>query len=149
MVAFAALLSMGCQNRIGDSCGGSTDCSITGDRQCDLSQPGGYCTVFACDPDTCSEGVCVEWRFNPSRTAETWCMRTCREDQDCRAQYWCASPSRITSTGDRVPETDPTLPENEQIARIIDLEGDLATAKICAARPSPEEILVPETDAGI
>ena len=145
---------MGCQDRIGDACGSSTDCSVTGDRQCDLSQPGGYCTVFACDPDTCPEGVCVEWRFNPSRTAETWCMKTCNVDGDCRVEYWCVSPSRILPNGDRVQPPAPELPETERIARIIDLQGNRATANICAARfeePAPagsEESLV-EADAGM
>lgn len=154
LIGLAALLSMGCQDRIGDACGSSTDCSVTGDRQCDLSQPGGYCTVFACDPDTCPEGVCVEWRFNPSRTAETWCMKTCNVDGDCRVEYWCVSPSRILPNGDRVQPPAPELPETERIARIIDLQGNRATANICAARfeePAPagsEESLV-EADAGM
>lgn len=131
LAGLAALLFMGCQNRIGDGCGSSTDCSVTGDRQCDLSQPGGYCTVFACDPDTCPEGACVEWRFNPSRTAETWCMKTCGGDGDCRAEYWCQLPEDITSTG----EVDENQFPTERVARIIDLEGNRATAKICVARP--------------
>ncbi|MFW2389934.1 MAG: hypothetical protein ACN4G0_16465 [Polyangiales bacterium] len=89
IILLAGLALTGCKMRIGDSCGNSTDCSVTGERQCDLSQPGGYCTVFSCDPDTCPEGACVEWRFVPRRTAETLCKKTFKSNGDCgRAQYF-------------------------------------------------------------
>lgn len=124
-----AMAVAGCQQHIGDSCTGSTDCSLTGERQCDLTQPGGYCTVFSCDPDTCPEGVCVEWRFEPSRTAETWCMRTCNDDRNCRSEYSCVFPDQITRTG----QYDPDLPADERVARIIDLQGEKTDAQICVA----------------
>lgn len=119
----------GCKQHIGDQCAGSTDCSVTGERQCDLAQPGGYCTVFSCDPDTCPEGGCVEWRFIPSRTAETWCMKTCDNDGDCRGQYSCVFPNQITRDG----EFDADLSADERVARIIDLDAYKAEAKICVA----------------
>jgi hypothetical protein len=108
----------GCKQNIGDACTSSTDCSVTGERQCDLAQPGGYCTVFSCNPDTCPQGACVEWRFIPSRTAETWCMKTCDTDSWCRREYWCVFPSEINMDGDW--EAD--LPEEERVARIVDLD---------------------------
>jgi hypothetical protein len=58
-------------------------------------------------------------------------MKTCGGDGDCRFEYRCRFPREITSTG----EFDPNLPVNEQVARIIDLEGNRATAKICVALP--------------
>ncbi len=127
---FALLALVGCKMYIGDGCGNSTDCSVTGERQCDLTQPGGYCTVFSCDPDTCPEGACVEWRFIPSRTAETWCMRICGNTGDCdRSEYSCVFPSQITQSG----QEDPNLPPEDRVARIIDLNRELAEAKICVA----------------
>ncbi|HKO50071.1 MAG TPA: hypothetical protein VJV79_20210, partial [Polyangiaceae bacterium] len=48
-MAFAALtggLALGCTPKIGDDCSVSTNCSTTGDRLCDITQPGGYCTKF-------------------------------------------------------------------------------------------------------
>lgn len=125
----AALAVAGCRNNIGDACSTSSDCSVTGDRQCDLAQPGGYCTVFACDPDTCPQGACVEWRFVPSRTAETWCMKTCDADSWCRGQYWCVFPDEINLDG----KWEANLPPEERVARIVDLNQFRATAKICAA----------------
>ena len=124
---------MGCQQNIGDSCSGSSDCSQTGERQCDLSQPGGYCTVFSCDPDTCPQGACVEWRFIPSRTAETWCMQTCSDDGICRSQYSCVLPAQINMEG----EYEAEVPVAERVARIIDLATNKATAKICVALTAP------------
>jgi hypothetical protein len=115
---------------IGDGCGSSVDCSVTGERQCDLSQPGGYCTIFACDADTCPEGACVEWRFVPSRTAETWCMKTCDNTGDCgRREYSCVLPENITQSGGLSED----LPLEERVARIIDLNIFKAEAKICVA----------------
>lgn len=127
----------GCRMNIGDGCGTSTDCSVTGERQCDLAQPGGYCTVFSCDPDTCPQGACVEWRFVPSRTAETWCMKTCDNDGWCRNEYWCVLPSEINQQG----EYEADIAPEDRVARIIDLNQFRATAKICTALssvPPPE-----------
>ena len=131
LLTFPAVLALfGCKQHIGDSCANSTDCSVTGERQCDLSQPGGYCTVFSCDPDTCPEGACVEWRFIPSRTAETWCMKTCDDTSNCgRFEYSCVFPGSITQSGG----WDPELATEDRVARIIDLNRYKAEAKICVA----------------
>jgi len=128
---------MGCQDHIGDACSGSADCSVTGERQCDLAQPGGYCTVFSCDPDTCPEGSCVEWRFIPTRTAETWCMQGCSDDGICRGGYFCVLPANINMEGEWQAE----VPVDERLARVIDLDEVKASGKICVAltQPPPPE----------
>jgi hypothetical protein len=133
----AAAVLPACRMNIGDACGNSSDCSITGDRQCDLAQPGGYCTVFSCDPDTCPQGACVEWRFVPSRTAETWCMKTCDNDGNCRNEYFCVFPDEINMQGEWEADLEP----DERVARIVDLNESLTTSKICTALssvPPPE-----------
>ncbi|MDH4281228.1 MAG: hypothetical protein OEV36_01120 [Myxococcales bacterium] len=143
----AGLAGAGCKNNIGDSCANSTDCSVTGERQCDLSQPGGYCTVFACDPDTCPQGACVEWRYIPSRTAETWCMKTCNDDGNCRVQYSCVFPEEISASGGFV---EGGVPESDRVARIIDFEGRSAQSKICVAlAPESQTPTASEPDAGL
>jgi hypothetical protein len=140
--ALLALLAMaGCRMNIGDSCGGSADCSITGERQCDLTQPGGYCTVFSCDPDTCPEGACVEWRFIPSRTAETWCMKTCGADSSCRGEYRCVFPEEVNRDG----EWEADLAPDDRVARITDLNQGRATSRICVA-VSNFETIPPESE---
>jgi len=68
LVAFVA----GCDSEIGDSCSANVDCSSNGDRLCDTSQPGGYCTVEGCSATSCPGGsVCVA--FFPTSTLETPC----------------------------------------------------------------------------
>ncbi len=58
----AAGLALGCTPKIGDDCTVSTNCSTTGDRLCDVTQPGGYCTTFNCEPGSCPEdSVCVNF----------------------------------------------------------------------------------------
>jgi hypothetical protein len=68
----ATALAGGCRAKIGDPCLRSTDCSLRGDRMCDLSNrvdgagkrdPNGKgeCTVEGCGFDTCpKEAACVK-----------------------------------------------------------------------------------------
>lgn len=99
-LCFAALA--GCAPKIGDACSVSTDCSATGGRLCDTTQPGGYCTLFNCEPGSCpSEAICVAFKAYPSqapgcenpqssaRLQRTFCMRKCSKNSDCRAGYAC------------------------------------------------------------
>jgi len=108
LVAIAAAHA-GCKPKIGDDCKISTDCSAAGDRLCDITAPGGYCTVFSCEPGTCPEGesLCVEFgekrsplchdRSTPSPHARTFCMATCDKTSDCRTGYECVD---IQNDGD-------------------------------------------------
>ena len=84
----------------------STDCSIRGDRLCDTSQPGGYCTQLNCRGNGCAdEATCVLFnsampgcgyddRSGPfgSRVARSFCMAQCESNGDCRDGYVCADP---------------------------------------------------------
>jgi len=114
-------LMAGCEPEIGDDCDTSTDCSVSGDRICDVASPGGYCTVADCEQDTCPEGaVCVEFRFEPKRLASSWCLAACGDDSDCRSAYSCLHASEIVDRG-----------TGEPIARTLDESGD--SARFCAA----------------
>ncbi len=106
IVAFA--LAVGCSPKIGDKCSVSTDCSVQGDRLCDPTQPGGYCTVFNCEPDRCpADSVCVAFN-EPScsspalsrRFQRTFCMATCG---DCRAGYACTPSDAYRQIVDQNP----------------------------------------------
>src|SRR5262245_36081708 len=102
LLASGAALA-GCTPEIGDECTTSIDCSQQGDRLCDTTQPGGYCTIFNCEPDTCpeDESVCVAFDFelDPAchdlnatdwaRFGRTFCMAVCDDDSDCRDGYIC------------------------------------------------------------
>jgi hypothetical protein len=102
--AFVVVLGawqLGCQPKIGDGCNLSTDCSIRGDRLCDTSQPGGYCTILGCLGNTCPSGAtCIavdpevpgcgyDDRRSPSRATRTVCLAECTHDSDCRFGYKC------------------------------------------------------------
>ena len=106
----AALLgaaAAGCTPKIGSKCTLSTDCSVTGDRVCDTSQPNGYCTVLNCSNNSCPDhAVCVLFQANvpgcayddyqsPSRTGRSFCMEHCNENSDCRQSegYTCTDPA--------------------------------------------------------
>lgn len=101
----AAALALGCTPKIGDDCTVSTNCSTTGDRLCDVTQPGGYCTKFNCEPGGCPEdSVCVNFgtKLSPisgcqasqanSPYKRSFCMANCGSDGDCRSGYVCREP---------------------------------------------------------
>jgi hypothetical protein len=100
VLGFAAF-TLACQPSIGDSCALHSDCSQTGDRICDPTFPGGYCTIFNCEPGSCpSEAVCVAFYTTPSERREcadptdrrferTFCMKNCTTNGDCRGGYDC------------------------------------------------------------
>jgi hypothetical protein len=118
LLLFCALLALGgaCKPKIGDDCRISTDCSAAADRLCDITAPGGYCTMFNCEPGTCPDGesLCVEFGANraaaaqcrsqqsPSPYARTFCMATCESTSDCRGGYTCADLSRPGNDWDAV-----------------------------------------------
>lgn len=102
----ALWFAFGCKVEIGDECTTAADCSQEEPRLCltDVLEgyPGGYCTVFNCEPGTCpSESVCVGYRSNLSDTEEcsgalsdsrlqrSFCMRSCSSASDCRSGYAC------------------------------------------------------------
>lgn len=104
VVALVAALGLsGCTPEIGDGCRLSTDCSIRGDRSCDTSQPGGYCTVLNCGRNSCpDEAACVLFHSRlpgcavndrvVSRVGRSYCMKWCESDSDCRGGYLCRHP---------------------------------------------------------
>lgn len=124
--AFAAALMLlmpaACKKVIGDSCTANTDCSISNDRICDLTQTGGYCTVPGCDPGACPDnGVCVTFDAHSTRLRRRYCMAGCNSDSDCRDDYRCVRPDAVTcvssdegavrpgQTCNRIADTSPTF----------------------------------------
>lgn len=108
-------LAGGCSPQIGASCSSAFNCSINGDRVCDLSGTNGACTVFGCEADTCPDNaVCVRFRPDPSRLSFTACMQSCETDNNCRYDdgYRCMAASDVTETfTDGVP-----------IAEVVDMD---------------------------
>src|SRR6185436_1125339 len=85
-----ALLAVGCGKEIGDSCVVSSDCSPNGDRLCDTSSRGGYCTIQGCDFDTCpGEAACV--RFFTGNFSNKGCNPTAsHENSGCSLDELCS-----------------------------------------------------------
>jgi hypothetical protein len=130
----------GCGHEIGDSCALHSECSPSGDRICDTSSPGGYCTVFGCDNDTCpDDSICIRF-FSVAttnllcenndecgddelctlagtcvpRSAELrYCMKTCSDHDDCRTKYECRDEELMQEHGgEPIPEPGETLGDN-------------------------------------
>lgn len=76
----------GCTHNIGDPCGTNVDCSPAGDRFCDTSAIGGYCTIEGCDINTCPDNEpCVRF-FTPFTDDADRCGPThpcARADERC------------------------------------------------------------------
>jgi hypothetical protein len=98
----------GCAPEIGDPCTTSTDCSQNSDRLCDISQPGGYCTIFNCEPAGSNpaakcpdEAACVAFAAEASPVdgcanalgstpyTRSFCLKKCDNGDDCRSGYIC------------------------------------------------------------
>jgi hypothetical protein len=78
LMAVAATSSLACKRQIGDDCKTATDCDPNGTRSCDLSQPGGYCTIEGCNETTCpSEATCI--RYFPSQFLTKPCNPDCED----------------------------------------------------------------------
>ena len=61
-LVLVAIFAIGCSHNIGDSCTSNADCSPIGNRFCDKSAPGGYCTLEGCDVNVCpSESACIRF----------------------------------------------------------------------------------------
>jgi hypothetical protein len=94
----AGWAAAGCSKHVGDGCSTNIDCAQDGTRICDLSQPGGYCTVDGCDDTSCPGSICVRFfdqrystRFCPNADPGTAgecpvnepCIDVCRVDELC------------------------------------------------------------------
>lgn len=115
------LLLASCAPKIGDGCANSNDCSANGDRLCDTTQRGGYCTIFNCDSTSCpsDESVCIQFGGvvssvgtcpdpqRPSPQARTFCMARCKNNGDCRGGYRCIDLGKPNAWGAQVIDESP------------------------------------------
>ncbi len=108
-ITICSLLLVACAEEIGDKCQYDVNCSPNMDRNCDRSQPGGYCLEIGCGPDECpSEAVCVEFTtpcpdgmdeedcrlIEPNR-GRSYCLRHCNSNGGCRKKYMCIEPIEL------------------------------------------------------
>lgn len=151
-LAMTCLLASACGKEIGDECTTNVDCSNDGMRDCDLSQPGGYCTINGCDEKSCpgeavcirifpyeapgascvddsgcsSSELCLPDGFCVPRVSERrFCERKCGSDGDCRGGYVCRQAGI-----EGVPATQSTY---GSIALVADANQS-TVVKFCAPR---------------
>ena len=159
------VLLLGCQPGIGDECQTSADCGAAGDRLCDITQPGGYCTIFNCEPGTCPEdATCVLFSANPSTVAgcedasgtspyqRSFCVKLCEGEGDCRGSYNCIDAGaadnpwgavvidRGSSRVCLVPYSAAPIPEDRssEVCSGTDAEFELPTATPAAGGAGAE-----------
>ena len=144
--ALLSLLAPACGKEIGDSCSTNVDCNQDGLRDCDLSQPGGYCTVNGCDEISCpSEAVCIRTfpykvtrptcQYSPVDSANPVCPAgtgKCQSDNLCA----CAQDSDCTSDGLCVPDAPngycvPRTSERRYCLRSCGNDGDCRGGYVC------------------
>lgn len=123
----AGLAASACSKKIGDGCSTNIDCQQNGTRICDLSQPGGYCTVDGCDENSCpSESICVRFFDQKYATVE------------CGDQLPCPSANDVCVTrnlGDLPPQKvcAPAASERRFCAEKCSSDGDCRGAYSCQA----------------
>jgi hypothetical protein len=129
-----------CGKKIGDECKTAFDCNEEDDtRTCDISQPGGYCTIDGCDERSCpDDSVCV--RFFPRLYLTTAC--------DPAAPTACATEELC------VPDVNgnkcaPRASELRRCVRTCEEGGDCRDGYECRATGSLGSIaLTPNPAAG-
>ena len=156
----AALVLWSCQPEIGDSCSNASDCSQQGERTCDTTLPGGYCTKFSCSADSCpSEAACVGFQTLVSiapecanlqarpRLQRTACMRTCDRDKDCRSGYACVDIALSNPWGALLIDRH----GSSKVCTLAPPADPVGETGVCESRPAPLTAAlptVPARDAG-
>jgi hypothetical protein len=94
-----ALPLSACAPKLGDGCERTAECSVNGDRTCDRSQPGGYCTIPDCEANSCpDDGACVRFQPDEPRLSRAWCMASCGNTKDCdRDRYVCRNADQLNA----------------------------------------------------
>jgi hypothetical protein len=159
-LSLLALVFPACGKDIGDECSTNIDCASDGTRDCDLSQPGGYCTMNGCDEKSCpDEAVCVRIfpyetpgsacsatqpcqagdiclpdGFCVPRLAERrYCEKKCGGDGDCRGGYVCREAG-LECRAAVVECRQPATPTYGSIALVAD-PSDSTVVRFCAPQP--------------
>ena len=154
-LVFIAFLAPACGKEIGDACVTNVDCAQDGTRDCDLSQPGGYCTVNGCDEKSCpEEAVCIRvFPYEASGAACTqdsncgstelclpdgfcvpraserrYCERKCGGNGDCRGGYVCREAGL---------EGKATSQSTYGTIALVANPNQSTVVKFCAPNPTP------------
>ena len=156
-----ALAGAGCGNQIGDACRVNLDCSPLGDRFCDVSAPGGYCTVEGCDNRSCPSGsVCIRF-FQPIPTEfcnPLTASGNCAPSERCLCDYGALDAEgncRPVPAGVSVPAPEKLGHCTLDSSKLCNASSDCASGESClcdygvpdaqGACPSPLGHCAPES----
>jgi hypothetical protein len=136
LLIVAALSFVGaCAPQFGDGCASTSECSVTGDRFCDKSQPGGYCTQSNCEPKSCGDdGVCVRFKPEQPRLSSSWCMSKCDNTGDCRDAYVCRSANQLGEVDPSAPAAEDGEPNQEDLQARAEVLDSNKNQKFCVVR---------------
>lgn len=125
----AVVLLSACSHKIGDGCATNVECSALGDRFCDLSSPGGYCTVEGCDAWSCpDDSVCV--RFFSLQRGSLRCDPSRIPRSDCSGGAECCQ------AGERINSNDPQSPVCCRLGERCLCDDQGCTHSYCASETS-------------
>ena len=139
-----ALGGLGCGKKIGDQCQTASDCDPSGSRICDLSQPGGYCTVLGCDETSCpSEATCI--RYFPAPFLNKPCNPYCEDRHtlatldggapvDAAVVTPPVCPGKFPSDAGATSEVCPQGPTNDCTADEVCLDSGLCAPRTTEVR---------------
>jgi len=128
-VLLAGLAAPACGKHVGDGCKTNIDCAQDGTRICDLSQPGGYCTLDGCDDTSCpKDSVCV--RFFDQKFSTGTCTTAPGTIGECQPDEICVvcgpSPTQIER-----PCCVPSASERRYCADACGSNGDCRGGYVC------------------
>ena len=129
-ILLVGLLLPACGHNVGDSCSTNIDCTQDGSRICDLSQPGGYCTLDGCDDSSCpSESVCV--RFFDQKFPTGTCSSPPGTIGECRADELCVVCGPSSSQPEPLSCCVPSTSERRFCALKCGSSGDCRGGYVC------------------
>jgi hypothetical protein len=133
-ILLVGLLAPACSKKIGDACATNIDCAQDGTRICDLSQPGGYCTVDGCNDSSCpSDSICVRF-FDQKFPTETFPTGTCGAPGTigtCGADELCVVCGPSSSQPETQPCCVPSASERRYCAATCGNNGDCRDGYVC------------------
>jgi hypothetical protein len=129
-ILLAGLAAPACSKHVGDSCHTNIDCAQDGTRMCDLSQPGGYCTVDGCDDTSCpSQSICV--RFFDQKYPTGVCNTAPGTVGQCRDDELCVVCGPSSAVPQPTPCCVPSVSERRYCAHTCGSDGDCRSGYVC------------------
>lgn len=143
---FALALSA-CGKKIGIKCTQNIDCDPLGTRFCDVSSPGGYCTIEGCEEDTCpDESVCVRFYTQDRSQACTFLPELPNSQSDCGPDERCVCDESTGSDCVALAHCAPESSERRWCMKKCGGDGDCRSNYECRSTGTLGALPVPTLD---